>query len=211
MNVHSTYSSPKSATGDNNRDLDNNAVTDTNTQEIENMFLNVKQTPTEYEIRLKKACQQLLRYPCSVISTLSLVNKIDRDAANFLVDDCLLLFTDNLFEAHSQMDPEGYVKYMPNTIDLIFINRLLHYEVDPTLYFQDISIPELWTSYLSINGMILLRTMTLYRKILESTASTASSVNVQRKNLQTTDQNENISLTLHAESLDEQSQNCESF
>ncbi|CAF3269861.1 unnamed protein product [Rotaria sp. Silwood2] len=205
MDVHSTHCSPKSTT------RDNTAITDANIQEIENIFLNVTRTPTEYELRLKKACQQLLQHPCSVISTLSLVKKIDRDAANCLVDDCLLLFTDNLFEAHSQLDPEGYIKYIPNSIDLTFINRLLHYKVDPTLYFQDINIPELWKSYLSINGTLILRTMDFYRKILDSTASNESSVNLQYKNLKNNDQNGNLSLTLHAQSFDEQSPNMNRF
>ncbi|CAF1548082.1 unnamed protein product, partial [Rotaria sp. Silwood1] len=49
--------------------------------------------------------------------------------------------------------------------------------------------------------------MALYRNILDSTVSTESSINVQRKNLENNDQDEDLSLTLHAQSLDEQSQN----
>ncbi|CAF3584655.1 unnamed protein product [Rotaria socialis] len=64
------------------------------------------------------------------------------DAANLLVEECLSLFTDDLFEVHSQFNPEGCLKYIPNTIDLVFISRLLHCEVDPSLYYQDIDIPE---------------------------------------------------------------------
>ncbi|CAF2135372.1 unnamed protein product, partial [Rotaria magnacalcarata] len=71
-----------------------------------------------------------------IISTLFLMKKNDRVAANLLVKGCLLLFTDDLFEVHIQLDPEGYIKYIPNIIDLVFISRLLHYKVDPSLYFQ---------------------------------------------------------------------------
>ncbi|CAF1311818.1 unnamed protein product, partial [Rotaria magnacalcarata] len=101
-----------------------------------------QRTVTDHDLHLKKVCRQLLQHPCGVISTLSLMKKIDRDAANLLVEECLSLFTDDLFEVHSQLDPEGCLKCIPNTIDLVFISRLLHCEVDPSLYYQDIDIPE---------------------------------------------------------------------
>ncbi|CAF1133219.1 unnamed protein product [Rotaria sp. Silwood1] len=165
MYLDSTCSSSDQAPDENHHKSENTAVTDVDIEELEKLLPCIKQTPTDYELLLKKACQQLLQHPCSVISTLSLVKEIDREAANLLVDECLLLFSDDLFKADSHLDLEGYIKYIPNTIDLIFINRLLHYKVDPPLYVTNISIPQVWKFYLSDNAIILLRSMKFYQKM----------------------------------------------
>ncbi|CAF4854420.1 unnamed protein product, partial [Rotaria sp. Silwood1] len=205
--LDSTCSSSDQAPDENHHKSENTAVTDVDIEELENLLPCIKQTPTDYELRLKKACQQLLQHPCSVISTLSLVKKIDREAANLLVDECLLLFSDDLFKADSHLDLEGYTKYIPNTIDLIFINRLLHYKVDPTLYVTNISIPQVWKFYLSDNAIILLRSMKFYQKILDSTPL-ESFDNLQSMNYPNNDQNENSSLVLNDQLWNERSQHC---
>ncbi|CAF2081992.1 unnamed protein product [Rotaria magnacalcarata] len=123
-----------------------------------------------------------------------------KDTANLLVEECLLIFTDDLFEVYSQLDPEGYIKYIPNTIDLVFISRLLHYEVDPSLYFQDIDIPEVCKSYISSNGRITLDSIVFYRKILHSTPPLELFTDVQCIQYKNNAQNKNLSLTLNAES-----------
>ncbi|CAF1393335.1 unnamed protein product, partial [Rotaria magnacalcarata] len=132
----SACSSPDLLTNENIRNAENIGVTDADMKELENLLPCVQRTITDHELHLKKLCRQLLQYPCGIISTLFLMKKNDRVAANLLVKGCLLLFTDDLFEVHIQLDPEGYIKYIPNIIDLVFISRLLHYKVDPSLYFQ---------------------------------------------------------------------------
>ncbi|CAF2102869.1 unnamed protein product [Rotaria magnacalcarata] len=142
MDACSACSSPDRSTNENIRNAENIGVTDADMKELENLLPCAQRTITDHELHLKKVRRQVLQHPCGAISTLSLMKKFDRDAATLLVEECLLLFTNDLFEVYSQLDPEGYIKYIPNTIDLVLISRLLHYEVDPSLYFQDIDIPE---------------------------------------------------------------------
>ncbi|CAF3717580.1 unnamed protein product [Rotaria sordida] len=205
MLVDSTCSSPDQVPDENHCNSENTAITDADIEELNSLLPCFKQTPTDYELRLKKACQKLLQHPCSIISTLSLVKKIDQDAANLLVDECLLLFTNDLFKADSHLDLEGYIKYIPDTINLIFINRLLHYEVDPTLYFKNITIPQVWKSYLSNSAIILLRTMEFYKNILDSTPPDSLD-NLQSMNYPNNDQNVNPSLTFNDQLWNKQSQ-----
>ncbi|CAF3486650.1 unnamed protein product, partial [Rotaria sp. Silwood2] len=205
--VDSTCSSPDQVPDENHCNSENTAITDADIEELKSLLPCSKQTSTDYELRLKKACQKLLQHPCSIISTLSLVKKIDQDAANLLVDECLLLFIDDLFKADSHLDLEGYIKYIPDTINLIFINRLLHYEVDPTLYFKNITIPQVWKSYLSNSAIILLRTMKFYKKILDSTPPDSLD-SLQSMNYPNNDQNVNPSLTFNDQLWNEQSQHC---
>lgn len=84
------------------------------------------------------------------------------------MEECLFLFTEDLFGPHSQLEPEGYIKYIPDNPGLSFIDRLLNYDIDPALYIQSINIPELWKSYLSANGISILRSMTFYETLLDT-------------------------------------------
>lgn len=122
------------------------------------------------EIQIRQAAEHILKNSPGVISTLFLRKEIDVDAANFLVEECLLLFTDDLFEDRDYVDPEGYVKYMPDSVDMIFFSSLLKYNIDPTTYSEKLTLPKIWKNRLSANGMELLRSMEFYRKILDSNA-----------------------------------------
>ncbi|CAF4392424.1 unnamed protein product, partial [Rotaria magnacalcarata] len=94
------------------RNAENIGGTDADMKELENLLPCAQRTITDHELHLKKVCRQLLQHLCGAISTLSLRKKIDRDAANLLVEECLLLFTYDLFEVHTQLDPEGCIKYI---------------------------------------------------------------------------------------------------
>ncbi|CAF1660198.1 unnamed protein product [Rotaria magnacalcarata] len=110
MDACSACSSPDRSTNENIRNAENIGVTDADVKELENLLPCAQRTTTDHELQLKKVCRQLLQHPCGAISTLSLMKNIDRDAANLLVEECLLLFTDDLFEVHSQLDSEGYIQ-----------------------------------------------------------------------------------------------------
>ncbi|CAF3628835.1 unnamed protein product [Rotaria sordida] len=204
----SRSSSPHKSPADNDPNSGNISVTDTDIHELENLVPYPRQAPTEYEQHLKEACQQLLRHPCGIISTLSLAKKIDTTAANLLVEQCLLLYTDDLFAAHTQLDPEGYIKYIPNNIDITFIGSLLHYDIDPTLYFQEINIPELWKSYLSTNGIAILRSMTFYEIIIDVPPSLELPADdVERIDGNNNYQKKNLSFKVYAQSSNDPSEN----
>ncbi|CAF3171329.1 unnamed protein product [Rotaria socialis] len=84
MNACSECSSPDRSTNENIRNAENIGVTDEDMKELENLLPCAQRTITDHELHLKKACRQLLQHPCGVVSTLSLMKKIDRDAANFV-------------------------------------------------------------------------------------------------------------------------------
>ena len=169
--MSSTRSSPNSATGNDINDSDNDDVTDADMQELENLFPSNKRIMSPRHQRVIKAAQQLLQRPYPIISTLSLTKSIERDAANLLVDECLLLFTDDLFGDQDDMDPEGYIKYIPDEVDLTFVSRLLRYQIDPTSYTNNITLPQIWKHRLSANGIRLLQTMKIYCNLLNATPS----------------------------------------
>ncbi|CAM4852357.1 unnamed protein product, partial [Rotaria magnacalcarata] len=88
-------------------------ITDEHIKEIEDLIPSTRKSVTKNEVQLKEAARRILEHPCAVISNCSLAKRIDYNAANFLVEQCLLLFTGDLFNDHSQLDPGGYVKYIP--------------------------------------------------------------------------------------------------
>ncbi|CAF2146068.1 unnamed protein product [Rotaria magnacalcarata] len=187
MSFCSKNISPKNS-HDDDINIGSMLITDEHIKEIEDLIPSTRKSVTTNEVQLKEAARRILEHPCAVISNCSLTERIDYDAANFLVEQCLLLFTGDLFNDHSQLDPGGYVKYIPETIDLIFMGRLIHYDIDPGSYFNNIDIPEIWISYLSTNGIKFLTTMNIYRNILRLTSppekpTSSSSVNKLDDNL----------------------------
>ena len=208
--MYSIHSSTSQSSENDFSDEDTD-ITDLHMQQLESLLPRVRKTLTDYELRLKTACRQLLQKSTGVISMLSLIETIDRDAADFLVDECLLLFTDDLFEAHSALDPAGYIKYVSDKVDLTFIDRLLRYKLDPLQYFQDINIPEVWKSYLSNNGKSILRTMAFYKKILDAKSSTELINNIDIRNSVKSYHNNSYSSTLSNRACAENSHRCKCF
>ncbi|CAF3169111.1 unnamed protein product [Rotaria socialis] len=187
MSFCSKNISPKNL-HDDDINIGSRLITDEHIKEIEDLIPSTRKSATKNEVQLKEAARCILENPCAVISNCSLTKRIDYDAANFLVEQCLLLFTEDLFNDHSQLDPGGYVKYIPETIDLLFMGRLIHYDIDPGSYFNNIGIPEPWISYLSTNGIKFLTTMNIYRNILRLTSppekhTSSSNVNKLDDNL----------------------------
>lgn len=80
--------------------------------------------------------------------------------------------------------------------------------MDPTVYFQDINIPDVWKSYLSSNGITILRSMVFYKKILDLTSTSESLDNAQFMQYKNNNHNRNFSVTSHVQSWNDQSQNC---
>jgi hypothetical protein len=76
-------------------------ITDEHIEELEDLILSTRKPIRKYEAQLKEAARRVLEHPCVVISTCSLTKRVDYDAANFLVEQCLLLFTEDLFDDHS--------------------------------------------------------------------------------------------------------------
>jgi hypothetical protein len=145
-------------------------ITDADIDEIQNPTAHNKQILTRHELRVKQAARRLLQDCCGIISPICLIEKVDKAAANLLVEDCLLQYTDDLFEDYDYIDSEGYIKLVPDTVDLIFIGRLIRYDIDPALYFKNITLPKVWKSRLSANGIAILRTMEFYQNLLDSPA-----------------------------------------
>ncbi|CAF2033910.1 unnamed protein product [Rotaria magnacalcarata] len=74
MDACSACSSPDRSTNENIRNAENIGVTDADVKELENLLPCAQRTITDHELQ---------------------------DAANLLVEECLLLFTDDLFEVHN--------------------------------------------------------------------------------------------------------------
>jgi hypothetical protein len=169
--MSSTHSSPNSVSRNDVRDSDNDVITDADMNEIENLFASNKRIISPRHQRVIKVARQLLQQPSPIISTLYLTKSIERDAANMLVEECLLLFTEDLFGEQNDMDPEGYIKYIPDDIDLTFIDRLLRYQIDPASYINNLTLSHIWKNRLSANGIRTLQTMKKYCNLLNTTPS----------------------------------------
>jgi hypothetical protein len=200
-------SSPYSLTDDDD-DFKTTVVTDADIEQLENFLPPNKQNVSRHELRVKKAAKDLLLRSSGIISMVSLMKNIEIDAANFLVDQCLFLCTDDLFQDVDDTDPEGYIKYVPDDVDFQFIGRLVSYNINPTSYFKNIDLPEVWKSRLSANGIKLLRDMKFYRNILDSSPPPESSSNIQLINdHNNNERNQNSSSILRDQLQNQQSQN----
>jgi hypothetical protein len=144
---------------------------DIDMEELEEFLPSHEQVPTDYELRIKKAAQHILENCCGIISTFSLTENIKRDAANLLVDECLLIFTNDLFENADDVDPEGFIKYVPDEEDLMFYARVMKYNVNPVAYLENITLPKVWKNRLSANGIRMLRDMKFYQNLLDPISS----------------------------------------
>ncbi|CAF2843706.1 unnamed protein product [Rotaria sp. Silwood2] len=144
----------------------NKEITDADIEELENMLSFKKVPSTNRDTCIFKAAQDILQNSISIISMLSLESTIKLDAANYLVEDCLLIFKENLFKDEDFMDTEGFVKYVPEDLNLAFCGRLAHYNITLESYLNSIIIPDIWRTRLSADGIMFLCTMTFYRKLL---------------------------------------------
>ena len=179
MDINLAHSSPDSENDDTSIISEDITVTGANIEELENSLPSAKRIriPTTNELRLQEVAKRLLQHSCAVISSISLTNKLDREAANFLVEECPFIFTEHLFDERFDLEPGAYIKHVPDTINLQFIGRLLRYGINPDVYLKNIIIPELWKSYLCPDGLRLLKTMKLYYKILNVTISSKELLN----------------------------------
>jgi hypothetical protein len=130
-------------------------ITEADIEELENIlpYKRKKPSPTDHELRVFKACQEILQNSCAVISTVSLTSTTEMDAANILVDDCLLVFLPDLFKDDDCIEPEGFVKDVPNEFDILFCGRLARYGLTFQAYMNSLIIPDIWKARLSTNGL----------------------------------------------------------
>jgi hypothetical protein len=178
----------------------NKEITDADIEELENLLPYKKPPPTRLELRIFEAAQAILKDSCGIISMMSLTSKIKIDAANLLVDDYLLISTSDLFQNIDDIDPEGYVKYVPDEMDLMFCGRLAHYNITYETYLNSAIIPDLWKARLSVHGIQFLCNMAFYRKLLNLPLHQSSS-NTQVMDHDYDKQEKQISLITHDEGM----------
>src|SRR5438132_10067076 len=101
--MSSTHANSDLVTDDNDDNDDNDdppirVVTDTDLEELENFLPCYERAVSPNEKRVREVAQYLLQHFSGIISTTSLMESIEIDAANFLVDECLFLSTNDLFK-----------------------------------------------------------------------------------------------------------------
>jgi len=130
--------------------------------------------PTAHEFRIFESAKSILKNSCGVFST-TLYSKIQIEAAERLVDDHFLVYLEDLFQNVDDIDPEGYVKLVPDEMDLIFCGCLAKYSITWNTYLKSVTLPDIWKDRLSANGINYLSTMTFYRKLLNISSHQSSS------------------------------------
>ena len=141
---------------------------DDSLSELDVLFKNKPPKPplTAREQRVLEAATDILRYSCGVISITGR-SRIELDAAELLVDDLILVGVEDLFKDVDYIDPDGYVKMVPDGMDLVFIGRLLQYNVTWEIYLKSICVPHIWKERLSPKGISYLSEMAFYRELLK--------------------------------------------
>lgn len=71
-----------------------------------------KSPPSRHSLRIISAARDILLKSIDVISVLPLETTGKLEAVNLFVEDCMLIFRDNLFKDDDFIDPEGFVKYV---------------------------------------------------------------------------------------------------
>ncbi|CAF1396575.1 unnamed protein product [Adineta ricciae] len=138
-----------------------------NLDELEEIVKHAATKPqqTTRESRIFESAKSILQNICGVIST-TLLSKIEIQTAERLVDDYFLVALDDLFQDVDDIDRDGYVKLIPDEMDLLFCGRLAEYGVTWDTYSKSITLPDIWKNRLSSNGMEYLSTMAVYRPFL---------------------------------------------
>jgi len=143
--------------------------------DLQTLFSNTKRAPTSYERKVFETAKKLLKSKLGVFSVYELLGEYDNDAINLLVDECLFVFTDDLFKDCEDIEPQGFIRLIPDEHTLTFYQRLLTYDINPDAYFDKIIIPKVRKKYLSVNGLRMLNEMAYYRRLLSSTSVTDTS------------------------------------
>jgi hypothetical protein len=118
--MSSTSSSSDSVIDDDVVSSESEMVTDADIAELESILSAGNKTVSNDELLTKKAAEDILKRSSGNISMVCVSNDIEIDAANLLVDQCLFLSTEDLFEDKDYIDPNGYIKYVPDDIDMSF-------------------------------------------------------------------------------------------
>ncbi|CAF0912387.1 unnamed protein product [Adineta ricciae] len=128
-------------------------------------FRSPKPPPTAQERRVLEAATSILRYSCGVMCITGRT-QIEMDAAELLVDELILVCVENLLKDVDDIDVDGYVKMVPDGMDLTFIGRLLGYNVTWESYLKNITVLDIWRERLSPKGISYLSEMAFYRELL---------------------------------------------
>jgi hypothetical protein len=202
--MSSTHANSDSVTVNDVIDSPTTAITDADFEEFENLLPRHELAVSPNRQCVREVAQHLLEHFAGIISTT--LTDIEIDPANFLVDECVFLSTDDLFRDCDDVDCEGYIKYVPDVIDRSFICRLIRFNIDPASYFNKIELLDIWKSRLSANGIRMLRTMKFYRDLLDSSPPELSS-NVQVIDDTNNEQNQYSSPILYDQPQNQQLQN----
>ncbi|CAF1433734.1 unnamed protein product [Adineta steineri] len=119
------------------------------------------------DIPLKRAIDRILGMDMGIIPMVILMHQIDIDAANLLVEHGILIYLEDLFIESDDWDSDGFVKEMPDDMDIDFKGRLARFGLDITSWKNTASIPEVWKSRLSRHGIKFLREMADYHDQLD--------------------------------------------
>ena len=144
------------------------ASSDDDLKELEKKIQFKKAPPDPYDLCIFAAAKDILKTSIATIPMLSLLSKVKLDAGNCLVEECLLIFTDDLFKDEDDVDPGGFMKYVSDDFTYEFCGRLARYNLTLESYLKSIVIPDIWKNRLSTNGIRSLCTMAFYRSILDS-------------------------------------------
>ena len=142
------------------------ASSDDDLKELEKMIQFKKLPSDPYDLCIFAAAKHILKNSIATFPMLSLLSKVKLDAANCLVEKYLLIFTDDLFKDEGDVDPEGFMKYVPDDFTYEFCGRLARYNLTLESYLKSIVIPDIWKNRLSTKGIRSLCTMAFYRSIL---------------------------------------------
>ena len=118
------------------------------------------------DVRFDKAVQRILRFGMGLIPMEVLQEQIDVDAANLLVEHCILVYHPNLFTESVDWESNGYVKEMPENINIDFMGRLARFGLPWQVWQSTAQLPDTWKSRLSSRGIRALRCMPVYCKQL---------------------------------------------
>lgn len=133
------------------------------------------------ELRVEQAARRILREWKGITPQSAANDRILLDAAELLIDDCLLTYSDELFEETFDTDPGGYIKAVPDVFNLDHVGRLLRYGLTPDAWMKTLTLPYVWRKRLSQQGVESLERSPFYRELLkklnaESPRSTAESI-----------------------------------
>ena len=146
--------------------FDDQAVETLDQQEDSGHLSHSRSTDAD-DIHFKEAIQRLLRLEMGIIPMEILTSQIEIDAANLLVEHCILVYQTNLLAKSDDWEPDGYIKDMPENMDYDFSSRLARFNITSSLWLETACLPDTWKQRLSPEGIHFLSSISIYRNQFE--------------------------------------------